>query len=71
MRSIERRFHKITKGNPCWSSYICFAEAIKVQEFSRPIIGKWFLRLVDKSEYEKKDERKLLKQLYELSQLKE
>lgn len=71
MKSIERRFCNIKKKNPYWSSYICFTEAVKGQKFSRPIIGKWFLRLVEKDDYDKKDQRTLLAQLYELSQLKE
>jgi len=71
MKSIERRFRNIQAKNSAWSLYICFAEAVKGQKFSRPVIGKWFLRLVEKNDYEKQDQRRLLRQLYSLSQLEE
>jgi hypothetical protein len=68
MKSLERRFNKITKENPYWSSYICFAEAISGQKFSRQTIHRWFNKLVEKDDYDKKDKRALLKQLIELTQ---
>lgn len=66
MRSIQRRFEKIVKRNPFWSSYISFAEAIKHQQFSRDTIYHWFNRLVDKNDYSRKEKRNLLKHLCNL-----
>lgn len=39
MKSIQRRFNDITNKNPHWSSYICFAEAIKEQGFGKESIS--------------------------------
>jgi len=68
MRSLQRRFNNITGGNPYWSSYICLAEAIDEQGFSRQTISKWFNKLVEKDDYDKKDRRAILKHLSKLSQ---
>ncbi len=70
MRSIERRFNSIASKNPYWSSYICFAEAIKSQSFSKEIIHHWFYKLVEKNDYDKKDVRQILKHLASLSESK-
>jgi len=67
MRSIERRFKNIAEKNPLWSSYICFAEAIKGQKFTKPMISMWFSKLVEKDDYSKSDKNQLLKQLENLS----
>ncbi len=67
MRSLERRFNNIAKLNPFWSSYLCFAEAVKNQEFSKRIIAKHFNNLVDKNDYNKQEKKELLKSLLSLS----
>ena len=67
MRSLKRKFNNIKKYNPYWSDYVCFFEGIDNQKFSRPIIARWFNQLVDKSEYDKKDRNKLVRQLWQLS----
>lgn len=67
MRSIERRFNNITERNPFWSSYICFAEAIKGQKFSKQMIHRWFSKLVAKDDYDNKDKKDILAHLAELS----
>ena len=67
MRSIERRFKNIAEKNHLWSSYICFAEAIKGQKFTKPMISMWFSKLVEKDDYSKNDKSQLLKQLGNLS----
>ena len=67
MRSIEKRFKQIEKYNPYWSSYICFSESIKNQRFSKPIISRWFNKLVEKNDYDKKDKKEILLYLYNLS----
>ncbi len=67
MKSMQRRFDCISNKNPHWSSYICFAEAIKQQKFNKESIQIWFNKLVDKDDYDKKDKKTLLDQLYDLS----
>jgi hypothetical protein len=67
MKSIERRFEKISKGNPLWSSYICFAEAVKEQKFSKTTLHRWFQKLVDKTDYARSDKRGILEHLDNLS----
>lgn len=67
MRSIQRRFAKISQKNPYWSTYVCFAEAVKEQNFSKQTIHRWFLKLVDKNDYDNKSKKDILTQLEELS----
>lgn len=67
MKSLERRFNNIAEKNPHWSSYICFAEAVKGQRFSRQITHHWFNRLVDKNDYARDEKRGVLAHLDNLS----
>ncbi len=67
MKSIERRFNKASKEYSDLSSYMCFAEAIKNQKFSKKMIAIWFNKLVDKNDYSKEDKKELLSYLYLLS----
>ncbi len=67
MKSLERRFNNITKKNHSWSSYICFAEAITGQKFSRQTIHRWFNKLVEKDDYDKKDKKAILSHLWDLT----
>jgi hypothetical protein len=67
MKSIERRYNNITEKNPNWSSYTCFAEAIKGQSFSKQVISRWFNKLVEKDDYAKKEKRAVLGFLIDLS----
>ncbi len=60
MRSIERRFKEMTQKHPEHSSFVQFGHAIKGQKITREMISKWFSKLVDKSDYDKKDRRVLL-----------
>lgn len=67
MKSLERCFQNIAKRNPGWSSYLQFAEAIKNQKFSKEVVHRWFTKLVDKDDYDRKDKRAILAQLTELA----
>ena len=67
MRSLERRFNNITQLNPYWSSYICFAEAVKEQNFSKRVIANYFNKVVEKSDYDKGDKKQIVKHLFSLS----
>ena len=67
MKSLERRFNNIAQQNPYWSSYICFAEAVRKQNFSKKIIMKYFNGLVEKEDYDKADKKEIIKHLLSLS----
>lgn len=67
MKSLERRFNHITEKKPFWSSFICFAEAVKEQRFSPSILHRWFQKLVAKDDYAQSDKRVLLRHLDFLS----
>jgi len=67
MKSIERKYNKIAEKNPCWSSYVCFAEAIKNRKFGKQTINRWFNKLVEKDDYEKEEKKEILSHLHELS----
>ena len=67
MRSLERVFQKIRNQNPYWSDYICFAETVKNQKFSRKAIMAHFNNLVDEDDYDKKDKKTIVRQLCDLS----
>ncbi len=51
MKSLERMFQKERERNMLQSSYLCFAMAIKEQNFHKQVIQRWFDRLVDKDDY--------------------
>jgi hypothetical protein len=67
MKSLERRFNNITEKNIFWSSFICFAEAVKGQRFTPSILHRWFQKLVQKDDYAQSDKRTLLRHLDFLS----
>jgi hypothetical protein len=67
MRSIKRRFNNIAERNPNYSSYLCFAEAIKEQRFSKQMIQRWFNKLVDKNDYARSEKRGTVDFLVNLS----
>ena len=63
MKSIEARFKDVESGNPLYSSYICFYFAILKQMFTRPVLTKWFSKLVSRDDYSRGDKVTLLDQL--------
>lgn len=63
MKSVQRRFNEVTKNNPGWSSLVCFSEAVKNQKFTTSMMRRWFYKLVDKCDYERKDKKVLLQGL--------
>ncbi len=67
MKSIERRFNNILEKNPYWSSYICFAETIRERGFSSQTISRWFNKLVDKNDYDKKEKKGIVMHLVQIS----
>ena len=67
MKSLERRFNNTAEKKPFWSSFICFAEAVKGQRFTPSILHRWFQKLVQKDDYAQSDKRALLRHLDVLS----
>ena len=68
MKSLQRRFNNISKQNPYWSSFICFAETVNSQNFSKRTIASHFKTLIEKDDYDKRDKKGLIKNLLSLSQ---
>ena len=67
MKSIRRRFIRISNTNHYWSTYICLTEAIRGQKFSKKTIHYWFYKLVDKNDYQRSDKKHILSHLRMLS----
>lgn len=67
MKSIERRFRAISSEQPALSSFICFFRAIKGQLLTKRSICHWFLRLVDRDDYNPVDKKTLIGQLVQAS----
>lgn len=67
MRSIQRRFEIIKNQNPYWSDYICFAESVVGMDFGRPSLSRWFNKLIEKDDYDKKDRNQISEFLVDLS----
>jgi hypothetical protein len=63
MRSIKRRFDKISEKNQYLSSLICFKKAIEGQNFKKRTIRFWFKQLVENDEYSPKDKKVILRDL--------
>lgn len=67
MRSIQRRFEGLQEKHPNLSTYIIFAKAVRGQRFTRPIMTKWFKKLVDKNDYDPKDRNTLIRELVRIA----
>jgi len=67
MRSVRRVFKRIEAKNPCWSSLLCFAEAVRGRNFSRRTILRNFNALVDEEDYAKDEKNEIIEFLVELS----
>jgi hypothetical protein len=67
MRSIQRRFNEIRLKNHNFSTYMSFARSIRDQKFSKDMISRWFNKLVDEDDYNKRDKKTLLDYLFKLS----
>ncbi len=65
MRSIEARFNHFKDESI--SSYVAFTRAVRDQNFSKDSIARSFIKLVDKSDYEKDEKNQIINYLAELS----
>lgn len=61
MKSLEARFREIEIKNPLWSTFVVFVAAVNGQNFAPKIISKWFLKLVDKDDYNQEEKKALMK----------
>lgn len=66
MKSIQRRFRRISQRNPNLGSLVCFRRTIEGQEFKKRTIRHWFKLLVEKDDYDKKEKRAILQDLEEI-----
>jgi len=64
MKSLERKFNKISRKNPYWSSLVCFTEAVRGQNFSKDIINRWFNKVVNEDDYPREQKRSVLENIY-------
>ena len=71
MKSIVRLFNKIKKGNPLWSDHICLAKTVEIGKFSGRTIRKYFSKLVNKTDYDPRNKKEILKHLLQISQTSE
>lgn len=63
MRSIERKFNNVQEKNQLWSSYLCFANTIKGNNFSEDRLKRMFTKLVDKNDYAQNEKRQIIRHL--------
>ncbi len=65
----EEEFREIQRLNPNWSSLVCFSGIIKGRNWlSKKTIRKNFDKLVERTDYSKKDRIQLLTGLYDLAE---
>lgn len=67
MRSIERRFRIEEDKDELASTIIIFSRTVSGQRFSKRVISSWFMKLVDKDDYERSDKRAIIEHLVKLS----
>jgi len=67
MKSIQRRFNNFQYKNQNVGDYVNLARTVKDQKFSKNSISRWFEKLVNKDDYERKDKRWLIKHLVKVS----
>lgn len=67
MFQMKNRFESISKANPLYSSYLCFAETIRGQDINEQTVRRWFYILVDPEDYAPSEVRGVLRHLVSLS----
>lgn len=67
MKSIQRNFNATKAKYSDWSSYACFAGAVKGKRFGREAIRRWFNKLVEKGDYARSEKKAMLENLERLS----
>lgn len=64
---LENQFYENTEKYPGWSSYLCFAEAIKHRRYNKKIIFRMFTKLVNPDDYNKSEKEAIIEYLENLS----
>ncbi len=64
MKSLQRRFNDFQKRQPNNSSFTSFANACLNGRFTRRVIATWFKKLVDPSDYNRKERNQLVTWLF-------
>ena len=67
MKSLRRRFNKMTKKYFGYSDYLIFCETIRGQNFSEKTLRNWFGKLIDKNDYDSNVRKSLIAKLLELN----
>jgi hypothetical protein len=69
VRTFDVLFAETKKKYKRWSSYLCFCKTIADRKMTREDVTKWFKKLVNKEDYDKKDAKTLIN--YAFSMCKE
>ena len=65
-RELPATFTAVRKRCPGWSDYICFAESVCKTNKNKRTVLRNFNKFVPLDEYENKDKRAILKNLYSI-----
>lgn len=68
MVSLKYVFESLAKKYPTTGDYIIFHRTIAKRGWNEQIIRRWFYKLVNPEEYDKKDAKELLSQLVKIGQ---
>lgn len=71
MRSINKRFARFQEKRPAHSTLVVFAGTVYRQGYNKNTIGHWFKKLVDPEDYDKKEKRRIVAWLVEVSKREE
>jgi len=67
MKFANTQFEQTLRTHPEWSSWTCFCETIKGKKYSKKVLEKKLLELVDKSDFDGSSKKELVEYLFELS----
>jgi len=67
MKTLIQKFKEVSRLNPFWSSYLCFADVIKTGKYKSREIRKSFNSLVSKKDYDRCDKENVLQFLFNLA----
>lgn len=67
MKSIARKFMEIREKRPFWSSFVCFTYCVIGKKISRPMLAKYFNKLVEKDDYLRSERKWLVPYIHSLT----
>jgi hypothetical protein len=71
MLALERKFNIVAAKNPYWSSYVQFWSTLQQNCYSEKTVRLNFFRLVNKNDYDKKEQRSVLAYLLNTKKVRE